>query len=710
MRPSLVLVASAALVHLAACDGSRDALLADLQSTRPEERALAVKKLADQGKSEDLVLFTRAAKDTAPVVRAEAATALGKSQDSRVVDLLGELLGDPDEQVQAKSAMALAQIKGEKSKAYLTMQYARRGRSTRIAIVEALKSANVPGAMAQVVAAESQTLWDRNLNALTGGSLPERVFAAEELGKSGRVEAVNRLLPLVKDSQVILASAAVRGLGYAGDPRAVEPIARLLTEHFPELREAATQALVRLKDPKALPRLKEIALEKSASSALATRAIMGLPVLPETNAALCEVALNAAPRDALAAGQQMRKRGGCPLEPILERLARKPDQIAALHALQGLGKTAEAAAPKVLPFLGSADESVRLHAVDTAAALGASTAIDPIRKIYDAELKKVGALRADWVASALPTQFAPGYDPSAAAVDKAPGEVLDQKLKQQDLFRKIRGANELKLKATGKSALVRVNPPTELVDDAPEAQLAGLGTTLRALGRLNAPGAFALLQPYMRDPSPSLRTAAYEGLAALGPDGVALAKEGLTDELREVQSAAAYALADQGEAGQQAIAEILPRLAADRMPLLVALESEPTVSPATAPALLGILKEGGAESTLAATLLGRMKTQDAIDPLMKLLEEPTAIARREALLALGHIGGKQAAELIARDLNSDSPDVRAAAADALALLGTSPRPDALDALKGDYYRRVRESAEAALAAPSANLSEAKRQE
>jgi HEAT repeat protein len=90
---SRLVAIAAALV--CACNGGRDKLIADLQSTRPDERAVAVKKLADQGRSEDLVLFTQAAKDPVAIVRAEAITALGKSQDARVVDLLGEALGDP---------------------------------------------------------------------------------------------------------------------------------------------------------------------------------------------------------------------------------------------------------------------------------------------------------------------------------------------------------------------------------------------------------------------------------------------------------------------------------------------------------------------------------------------------------------------------------------------------------------------------------------
>ncbi|HEX4621683.1 MAG TPA: HEAT repeat domain-containing protein, partial [Myxococcaceae bacterium] len=203
-----LLAATLAAAALIACDSGRDRLLADLQSVRAEDRALAVKKLADHAKPEDLVLFTRAAKDQAAVVRREAVNALGKSQDVRVVDLLGELLGDPDDGVQAQAAMALAEIKNDKAKAYLTLQYSRRGRSTRQAIVQALKAAGVPQAMAGVVAAESKSTWERNIKALAEGTLPEQVAAAEELGKSGRPEAVGQLLPLLTSSQVILAAAA----------------------------------------------------------------------------------------------------------------------------------------------------------------------------------------------------------------------------------------------------------------------------------------------------------------------------------------------------------------------------------------------------------------------------------------------------------------------------------------------------------------------
>ncbi|HYV43461.1 MAG TPA: HEAT repeat domain-containing protein [Myxococcaceae bacterium] len=665
---------------LAGCGGSHDKLIADLQGPRPEQRALAVQKLAAQGNPDDLVLFTRAAKDLAPIVRAEAADALGKSQDLRVVDLLGELLQDPDEQVQARAAMALAQIKSDKSKAYLTSQYARRSRPTRLAIVQALKASNVPGAMAQVVTAEAQSLWDRNMHALTEGALPERVAAAEELGKSGRPEAINRLLPIMRDSQVILAAGAVRGLGFAGDRRTVGEVALLLTENFPSLRESACEALGRLQDPAALPTLMAVAVEKSAASPHATAAIISLPHVPESSKALCELALTADPDDALAAGNEMRRRGGCPLDPILDQLSKQKEPVSALTALEALGPTAKAAAPKVLPFLTSSTAAVRWAAVSAAAALEDPSLAAPVLKVCEQESKTVDALRAKWV-STLPADW--GHDQAAAEGHR------------DELLHRVTAAADARATQDGRT-VVHPRAPRELVDDATPEQLRFYARCMRALGRLRAEGALDLLSRATDDDNPRVRGAAFEGLASLGLKGITAVSAGLLDPDRDVQARAAEALAAQGPDGQAPILALLPKLAGDKVRLVEALRASGT-SPAAVPALIALVNEGGPEAAVAATLLGELKAKGAVAPLLHYLSDPNAIGRREAILALGQIGEKSAADEVAKDLSHDSPEVRAAAAEAMATLGSAPHQEALDALKGDYYRRVRESAEKALA-------------
>lgn len=690
-------ILSAGLVGLLAfssCDNGRDTLLANLQSTRPEERALAVKKLADKAKPEDLVLFTSAAKDPASIVRAEAAHALGKSQDERVVDILGDMLGDDSDDVQANAAMALAEIKTEKAKAYLTSQYSRRGRNTRIAIVQALKAANVPGAMAGVVSNEAKSIWDRNLQALTTGTLPEKVAAAEELGKSGRAEAVTRLIGLIKDSQVMLASAAVRGLGYAGDRRAVGPISELLSENYPELREAACNALMRLHDPAALPKLLDAALEKSATSSSATAAILELPRQPETDKALCAIILDGSQNDALAAGRELRNRGGCPAEVFTERWSKQGGQAAVLQAAIALGPLAKDWLPKILPLLQSNDASVKLLAIQSVGAIGDASAVPALQKVYDAEVKNVDALRSDWITDALPEQYAPGFDgnsnePTPTTEDGKP----DAKARYNDLFRRVAELNKAK---SASKRPTEVRPPTEVIDDVSDEQVTVFAATLTALGQLNAPGALELLKARAKDASIPVRQAALVGLTSLGAEGIEVARSGLFDADRDVQAAVARALARAGEPGQSAVAKSVAEYAGEKLTMLEAL-ADYGASPSSAGSLITVLNGGGAEAAIAARLLGELKSKEAVEPLIKYLQDPASVARREALIALGKIGDEKAAEVIARDLYHDSPDVRAAAVEALSSVGTPAQAEPLDALKGDYYRRVREAAETALA-------------
>jgi HEAT repeat protein len=686
-------VLAIALVGVAACNGGRDKLIADLQSTRPDERALAVRKLADQGRSEDLVLFTQAAKDPVAIVRAEAITALGKSQDARVVDLLGEALGDPSDEVQAKAAMALAGIRSDKAKAYLTLQYGRRGRNTRQVIVQALKSSNVPGAMAGVVAAEAKSIWESNLKTLQDGSLPERVGAAEQLGKSGRPEAVNRLVPLIKDPQVMLAAAAVRGLGNAGDKRAVAPITGLLKENFPELREAACEALQQLKDPAALPALLEVALEKSPTSPLATQAIVGLPRGPETDKALCDVTIGGGGAEVTTAGREMRRRSGCPLEPVLEKLKAAATIPATLQALAALGPSAKDAVPKVLPLLSHADAQIRKLAVDALIELGDKTIGAALNKSYEAEVKALESQRADWVPQPLPLKYGAWFDPNAAADPRDPDAAI--RLKQNDLFRKVRALADAKAKEQGRMIL-EAHPPHEVVDDASEEQLKVLASLVRAMGTLGVEGARAIADKYVDESSASLRAAALVSLAAMGPEGLKAAQPGLLDTEREVQAATAQAFAEAGAEGQKTLLTTLALLTGDRSRLLEPLKTE-LPAKGGIPVLLQLVREGGAEAGTAALMLGEMGATESVEPLLKTLEDPTCVVRRDVLASLGKLKDPRSIAMVGKDLYNDSADVRAAAAEALSNLGAGDHADALDALKGDYYRKVREAASATLA-------------
>src|SRR5690606_20421950 len=366
MRAALLIVLLL-LVALTGCSENRDQLLAELQSPRPEIRASALNRLAEDFGENELILFTTAAKDVAGVVRAEAATALGRSQDPRVVDLLGELLADPEERVQTAAAQALAEIDHPKARSYLTLQYARHGRSVRLAIIKALESADVPEAMRDVVEAENRTVWERNVDALESGGVMEQVAAAEAIGRSGRPEGVGRLAELARDRQVILAAAAVRGLAESQDPRVAPAILPLLDSPSLTLREAASLAMARLRDPAAVPALQAVALQKDAAAPAAVEALLAYAPSAEVNAALCAIALDGAGREARRLTRALRARG-CPLEPIEARLANPEGREAALQAVLVLGPRAKPLREQVLALVDVPE--IRATAIEAAGAMG----------------------------------------------------------------------------------------------------------------------------------------------------------------------------------------------------------------------------------------------------------------------------------------------------------------------------------------------------
>ncbi len=683
-------VASGLALVLLGCNGGRDKWIADLQAKRPEDRATAVKKLAERFNADDVSLFTQAARDPVPFVRAEAMTALGKSQDPRVVDLLAEALGDPEERVQSAAAYALASVRTDKATTYLTLQYGKRGRNARYVIVQALKNANVPGAMAQVIAAEANATWERTLKTLTQGTLPERVGAAEELGRSGRPEAVDRLVPLLKQPQVVLAAAAAKGLGHAGDLRAVPALVALLQENYAELRDAACEALGRLRAREALAPLRDVALDRSPASILATRAIIAMDRHADPEKVLCEIALAGPSAEATAAGREMRRRGGCPAEPIVEKLKSPPTQSAALAAVVALGPTLKDVAPKIVPLLSSSDLTARKLAVDALVELGDAQG-PALLKAYDAELKLLEPVRGDWIPQALPEKFAPGFDPDAPAA--AGDDAALVKARQQGLFQKVNALAAQKAKEAGK-VLLEEQPPRDLVDDGTDEQLKALAALVRALGRARVDGAKERLEPWTRDAAPGLRGAAFGALGALG--AIAQATPGLFDSDRSVQAATAWGLADAGDAGVLAVLEALVKLNVDRTRMLDALRERP-LPPQAAPLLEQLMREGGGEAGTAALLVAKLKGPQTVDLITKLLEDRTTVARRDLVVALGLLQDKRAAEAVAKEAFSDMIDVRAAAAEALAEVGGPAQHEQLDALKGDYALRVRQAATAAIA-------------
>ena len=140
----------------------------------------------------------------------------------------------------------------------LAQAYGRADSRTRLAIASALHALGT--SLREAVEVEARQLWEQNARELRGGSATARAGAAEELGRSGRAEAVRLLVELLEDeaSDPLLAAAAARGLGMSGDRTAVEPLEAALFGRPASVSEAAAWALGRIGDPQAAGSLADL--------------------------------------------------------------------------------------------------------------------------------------------------------------------------------------------------------------------------------------------------------------------------------------------------------------------------------------------------------------------------------------------------------------------------------------------------------------------
>ncbi|NEO38881.1 MAG: hypothetical protein F6J90_22085 [Moorea sp. SIOASIH] len=98
----------------------------------------------------------------------------------------------------------------------------------------------------------------------------------------------------------------------------------------------------------------------------------------------------------------------------------------------------------------------------------------------------------------------------------------------------------------------------------------------------------------------------------------------------------------------------------------------------------------------AAEALGKIGTEAAIDPLIKLLDDDDSWVRRSAADALGKIGTEATIDPLIKLLDDDDSRVRSRAADALGKIGTEAAIDPLSKLLDDDDSWVRSSVASAL--------------
>ncbi|HEX9290462.1 MAG TPA: HEAT repeat domain-containing protein, partial [Anaeromyxobacteraceae bacterium] len=394
--------AAAALVAAAslACRPSRDAIA----SPDPARRAAAVASLAGSRDEADAPVLLVAQDDPSALVRKAAAGAFAARGGATSVEALGKLVGDPDPEVASAAARGLSALPSERrARELLVAAFPAGGAAARAEIAAALQA--LGGSLREAVELEARLTWERNVLALGRGTPAERAGAAEELGRSGRAEAVRLLAPLLEperaeDPRVV--AAAARALGIAGDRAARTVLEALLEEASgAALAEAAAEALGALGDPASAGALARAGAGGAGRlGASAVDALTALPQAPEVALALCELALMSPDPGvaARAAAQARAREGECPERPLLARLSRRGgDAVAALAALgerRLVAGALDAAAARVQPLLAAPEVALRAAAARALGRMGAVKSVPALARRASESAERLSRARA----------------------------------------------------------------------------------------------------------------------------------------------------------------------------------------------------------------------------------------------------------------------------------------------------------------------------
>ncbi len=255
----------------AACQADRGTLMASLASPDPKVRARAVESLGEHRDPNDLGYLIGRVSDPDQQVRESVALALGGLDDRRAAESLAKLVSDSAVSVQLVAIASLAKQKGPRAHAELLQAYEQGDCAVRARVIEVLAGSGKEPL--EAVLAESRSLWLRYSRSLSRGSSSERIAAAEELGGSGRPEAVERLATYLGAESAPLAVAAARGLGVSGAKEARAPLEAMLTEESVDLQVAGADALGKLGDPDAVEALARVVPEGGRAGMAAVEAL-----------------------------------------------------------------------------------------------------------------------------------------------------------------------------------------------------------------------------------------------------------------------------------------------------------------------------------------------------------------------------------------------------------------------------------------------------
>ncbi len=269
-------------------------------------------------------------RDTNKLVRQAALAGISRSKTKVDVQLIANLLLDPDLDVMNKAVDVIVQLNHAETAKYLLPALKSENEFSRRAAVEILNSIGTTHSVKYLLAAVADEDWW------------VRSRASDALARIGGPRVVDAVLDLIRDKDENLRRAAIEILVVCRDKRAVDKLIEALRDKDWWVSERAADALAELGDSKALPALLEMVAKNDRSLPVALTAVGKLgnykvidKVLPFLQRPEKEVRISAINAVALLAGEQQAEA----VRPYIQQAAQGADETvlkAANRALQKL--------------------------------------------------------------------------------------------------------------------------------------------------------------------------------------------------------------------------------------------------------------------------------------------------------------------------------------------------------------------------------------
>lgn len=638
-------------------------------------RQAAAKALITFGASamEDLA---PALQDKNVYIRHGAAWVLGRTSDKRAVPLLLPLLKDPKPSIREVAASSLGNLGDGIAVESLIQMLQDENNGVRKAAARALGELHDSKAVDPLINMLGISMPVDPLISILGISTPDDEIRAIASWALGEIKDSRSVEPLIraaqKDSSKLVRESAAWALGQLGDARAMDPLVSLLKDQYETVRTMAAQSLEQL------------------------------GWTPGANAESAQFLV--------LRGEWERciEIGAPAVEPLIEALRSNTDRDARKAAALSLGRIRDRRA--IEPLIAAIDpNSYESHPVSIAAVtalgmLGDEQAVKPL----------IAVLHASWGIGAAAARVL--IQIGSPAVE--PLQVLLRSTRDPEAGQMIR----LLLAQIGDARVLEMVIPMLEDRDAEIVEIAAGG--LIKMGAAAVQPLLMAIRPYGKLSSTNAHATARQVLIKIGSASKEAFLDALHDQNSYVRQGAAGLLdelgwkPDDGEAGawywmaKLEWKKCLALRAHAAAPLLAALKDQDTKIRQDAmtaigqlehpesirmlvsalvdqeirervgealkilginavPPLIAALKEENEELRAAAALvLGQIRDEQALEPLVDLLEtgkEPTS--RVAAARALGALGGQNAIEPLYQAFKDEQEEVRLEAAIILGRMG-----------------------------------------